>query len=192
MSDVSGVVFGGTLERFLSSWSMVPAVSLTAAQRQLPISRNVAMLGAVCGVVLGCAIGASVGMLTTDVYQRGRQQRDFEITNILGKLLGAHSHQGWRLYLPNYGKQLLSDGRNDRTCQLRPLEEDPLAKQCWALSSSSKIELTSLPSDDGNFLYIPLGKWAVLRCRAEDQTEAMHLARHIVIVLDTLLPQPKP
>jgi hypothetical protein len=179
---------------------LVPAISLTSAQRQLPIARNVAMLGAVCGVVLGCAIGAMVGLFTTDVTQRDREQRDLEITTIMLRLLGAHRHQDWRLYIPIHGmllwkeleqqqqQQRLSVGKYDSCCQLLPLEEDPIAKHCLALSAISKNELVSMPSDDGNSLYIPLGKWAVLRCRLEDQWEAKLVARHVAIVLDTLLP----
>jgi Transmembrane protein 65 len=200
VSDVSGVVFGGTLEHLLSSWKLIPAVSLSSAQRRLPIARNVAMLGAVCGVVMGCTIGALVGLSTTDVAQREREQRDQEIASILVKLLAAHSPD-WKLYLPQgtlsskeleyrlqqyQQQQRLSDGRFGRR-PLRPLADDPVAQQCLSLSAS-KQELAPMPSEDGNSLYIPLGHWAVLQCRVEDQTEATQLARHLAIVLETLLP----
>jgi hypothetical protein len=145
------------------------------------------MLGAVCGVVLGCSIGAMVGLFTTDVAQREREQRDQDISTILVKLMAAHS-QDWKLYLPTgtlSSKEL--EHLQQLRSQMRPLDDDPVAQQCLRLSAS-KHEMAVMPSEDGNSLYIPLGKWAVLQCRPEDQMEATQLARHLAIVFETLLP----
>lgn len=188
VSDVSGVVFGGSLERLLSRYAMVPHITLSSAQRRLPIAQNVAMLGAVCGVVLGCTIGAVVGLFSTDVAQKEREQRDQEITTILIQLLRDHGTD-WRLYLPKHS--LFVDDSNVTTSkqQLRPLEDDPLAQQCMTSSKKSNLHtrVHSISPEKTEYVYIPVGEWAVLRCRAEVETEGDLLARHLSILFQTLL-----
>jgi hypothetical protein len=57
VSDVSGVVFGGYLERWLSPW--IKPSSLTSIQQKLPIVGRIRLVGAVGGVIVGCLLGAS-------------------------------------------------------------------------------------------------------------------------------------
>ena len=57
VSDVSGVLFGGSLERLLSPY--VKAPQLTSAQWQLPVVSRLRLLGSVGGVILGCMLGAT-------------------------------------------------------------------------------------------------------------------------------------
>jgi hypothetical protein len=57
VSDVSGVVFGGYLERWMSPW--IKPSSLTSIQQQLPIVGRIRLVGAVGGVIVGCMLGAS-------------------------------------------------------------------------------------------------------------------------------------
>lgn len=63
MSDVSGVLFGGTVERILSPW--VKPANLTAAQKRLAIVPRIRLAGAVMGVVVGCCLGASALLFST-------------------------------------------------------------------------------------------------------------------------------
>mmetsp|Transcript_17140 Transcript_17140/g.26535 ORF Transcript_17140/g.26535 Transcript_17140/m.26535 type:complete len:430 (+) Transcript_17140:173-1462(+) len=86
VSDVSGVIFGGTLERFLTNMNLLKASNLTLAQRQLPICKNVAMSGAVLGVMLGCCLGASSLMfIDTEIHER--QKRAIELKSMLDTML---------------------------------------------------------------------------------------------------------
>jgi hypothetical protein len=59
VSDVSGVLFGGVLERTLSRFKYATPPPLTTSQRSLNISRCVKTAGATIGVFAGCLIGAS-------------------------------------------------------------------------------------------------------------------------------------
>jgi len=59
VSDVSGVLFGGVLERTLSRFKYATPPPLTTSQRALTISRCVKTAGAAIGVFAGCLLGAS-------------------------------------------------------------------------------------------------------------------------------------
>mmetsp|Transcript_258 Transcript_258/g.404 ORF Transcript_258/g.404 Transcript_258/m.404 type:complete len:424 (-) Transcript_258:452-1723(-) len=86
VSDVSGVVFGGTLERFLTRMNLMKASNLTVAQRQLPICKNIIMSGAVLGVMLGCCLGAtSLLFIDTEIHER--QKRAMELKSMLDAML---------------------------------------------------------------------------------------------------------
>lgn len=157
------------------------------------------MFGAVCGVVVGCTIGAMVGLATADVAQREREQRDQEIATILIELMRSHNRD-WRLFLPTETLVLDDDDANEDgdttdskkiqhrhhhfdhqhgVGHLRPISDDRLAQDCLFNKQSSVHQ--------NETMYIPIGGWAVLRCRPEDQTEANLLARHMSIVFHTLL-----
>jgi len=86
VSDVSGVVFGGTLERFLTRLSLIEAPALTPAQRQLSICRNVSMAGAVLGVIFGCALGATT-LLLVDLEARDRMDRATQLREIVTDMM---------------------------------------------------------------------------------------------------------
>jgi GAF domain-containing protein len=86
VSDVSGVVFGGTLERFLLQLSLIESPNLTSAQRRLSVCRNVSMAGAVCGVIVGCALGATT-LLLVDLEKRHRIERAQQIQVIVGDMI---------------------------------------------------------------------------------------------------------
>lgn len=86
VSDVSGVIFGGSLERFLHQHKLITASTLTTAQRALPVSRNAAMFGAVCGVMLGCGLGASC-LLFMDLEARERAERAIQLQAVLNDMM---------------------------------------------------------------------------------------------------------
>jgi len=86
VSDVSGVIFGGSLERFLHRYKLIQASTLTAAQRSLPLCRNVALFGAVCGVALGCGLGASC-LLFMDLEARERAERALQLQAVLNDMM---------------------------------------------------------------------------------------------------------
>lgn len=93
VSDVSGVVFGGTLERFLVRLSLIKSPSLTTAQRQLSICRNVSMAGAVVGVIFGCALGATT-LLLVDLEARDRIERATRLREIVTDMISTDDQDG--------------------------------------------------------------------------------------------------
>lgn len=56
VSDVSGVLFGGSVARLLSPYVKTP--SLSKVQKQLPLVHRLRLAGAASGVMLGCMLGA--------------------------------------------------------------------------------------------------------------------------------------
>ena len=83
VSDVSGVIFGNTMEAFFAKWFPIQNNShnsLTLAQRRLPLVRRVKLAGAVLGVTLGCALGALallfVDLETKEQHAQWRQLHD--------------------------------------------------------------------------------------------------------------------
>lgn len=92
VSDVSGVIFGGSLERLLMRMSLIRTPQLTSAQRQLPICRNTAMAGAVCGVVVGCALGA-LTLLLVDLEARNRIERAQQLREIVTDMITDYASE---------------------------------------------------------------------------------------------------
>jgi len=92
VSDVSGVVFGGTLEQFLTRMSLIRSPDISPAQRQLPICRHVAMAGAVVGVVFGCALGAMT-LLLVDLDARHRIERANQLREIVTDMISEEEEE---------------------------------------------------------------------------------------------------
>jgi Transmembrane protein 65 len=64
VSDVSGVLFGNTIERLCSPW--IKPANLSDLQKALPVVARVRLAGAVGGVMLGCLLGASSLLFVLD------------------------------------------------------------------------------------------------------------------------------
>ena len=118
VSDVSGVAFGNTLERWMSPW--VKPASLTSVQRQLAIVPKLRLVGAVGGVMIGCLLGATSLVFVKDsekdksIYQQMQQLR-----GVLQDLLkqedtnGALRNATYRIHMKDAtasSQQLMSDG----------------------------------------------------------------------------------
>lgn len=109
VSDVSGVIFGGSLERFLHRYKLIQASSLTTAQRALPLCRNVALFGAVCGVALGCGLGASC-LLFMDLEARQRAEQAIQLQAVLNDMMmEAESEEAGSLHCESCTIHLLQD-----------------------------------------------------------------------------------
>lgn len=85
ISDASGVVLGGTLERVAKAAGL-PSANLTAAQRMLPIVSQVRWAGNFLGVIFGCCLGL-VNLLFIDTarsstlkLQAFNEEQEFEFT----------------------------------------------------------------------------------------------------------------
>mmetsp|Transcript_12208 Transcript_12208/g.29086 ORF Transcript_12208/g.29086 Transcript_12208/m.29086 type:complete len:331 (+) Transcript_12208:890-1882(+) len=86
ISDASGVMFGGTVER-AAKMAGLPSANLTVAQRALPIVGRARLMGNLFGVVFGCVLGL-VNLLFIDTTRSSSlklqafnegQQFEFEI-----------------------------------------------------------------------------------------------------------------
>lgn len=148
VSDVSGVVFGGTLERFLVRMKLIRTPDLTTAQRQLTVCRNVSMLGAVMGVIVGCALGATT-LLLVDLEARDRLHRAVQLREIVSDMIDDNEEWKCKSATVFLGKQtggfdlsLLKAESSDQphSAQVKNLEEsDELAHLC----STDRVMLVS-------------------------------------------------
>ncbi|CAJ1892639.1 unnamed protein product [Cylindrotheca closterium] len=83
VSDASGVLFGGTVERMAKMAGLSPA-NLTAAQRALPIVGQARLMGNLAGIVLGCILGLvnllfiDTGRSSTLKLQAFNEEQQFE------------------------------------------------------------------------------------------------------------------
>eukprot|EP00980_Cylindrotheca_fusiformis_P014378 scaffold3827_cov179-Cylindrotheca_fusiformis.AAC.42 len=83
VSDASGVVFGGTVER-AAKMAGLPSANLTSAQRALPIVGQARWMGTLVGVVLGCLLGLvnllfiDTGRSSTLKLQAFNEEQEFE------------------------------------------------------------------------------------------------------------------
>ena len=80
------MVFGGALERLMTRMKLIRTPPLSTQQRQLPIARNVAMVGAVIGVIIGCALGATT-LLFVDLEARDRIQRAVHLRDVVNDMI---------------------------------------------------------------------------------------------------------
>ena len=94
VSDVSGVLFGGTLETFINRWMPNPvAASLSVAQRQSMWGRYASLAGAVIGVTIGCALGATT-LFFVDLDARDRIQRAGQFKQVLTDMTHLSHNSG--------------------------------------------------------------------------------------------------
>jgi hypothetical protein len=85
VSDVSGVLFGGTLERLLSPF--IKQVKLSAAQQKLPAVARLRLAGAVGGVFVGCLLGASSLYFVLDDDSSKPLDRLKQLQGVVGDML---------------------------------------------------------------------------------------------------------
>ena len=202
-SDVSGVLCGGTLERFLHKMKMIRSPGLTEAQRHLTASRNVAMAGSVVGVILGCMLGAC-SLLFLDLEAHERVRRAAALHNVVTCMLSDSPDSciecdACTVYLASAAKDVSPfSTRRDDEPQLKDLQdckEDSLAVQ----SGRKRAILKESCSSDGTYLYIPVVEGddliAVLEFHRngdestftfDEERTASIMARHLAIFLYNL------
>jgi hypothetical protein len=201
VSDVSGVVFGGTLERFLHRTKLIENPLLTTAQRQLAICRNVSMFGAIVGVTIGCALGA-LSLLFVDLDKRERIQHAVMLREIVDDMIaeqeGNHFEcQSCVIYVEHESDFAIpaNDESTSSTTRMQALHEasSPAVLQC-----ANERQVDS--ENDGHILYIPILKGdkllAVLQLNQKedaskgftpaDQQIARVMAQHIAIFMDRM------
>lgn len=196
VSDVSGVLFGGTVERFLHRVKMIRSPGLTEAQRHLAVCRNVAMAGSVVGVIIGCLLGASC-LFFIDLDAHERAKRAAALIDVVTTMLSDDDLKCDEcvIYLAS-ANIIPSPLRKDTAgaCKMMLLEGaevNSLALLCARTRSVVRGD---------NILYVPVVKGedmeAVLEFRRErlsgesfspeEERAAKTLARHMAIFMDRL------
>jgi hypothetical protein len=186
VSDVSGVVFGSTVERLLQRYNITKSPSLTNAQRQLPLVRNVTMVAMVLGITVGCLLGAS-SLLFVDLHAHERQKRTAQLKDVIADMVTnddlSVACQECNVYLTAAGTFDKSDANTGP--QIRLLSEGPATK-----CAQDQITLV-----DDKRLYVPIisnqETLGVLEFVAEsfsqeDQRTARIMARHVAIFMERL------
>lgn len=197
VSDVSGVVFGGTLERFLTQLSVIKTPPLSSAQRQLSVCRNVSMAGAVVGVVCGCALGATT-LLLVDLEARNRIERANQLREIVTDMIsqdedGLHS-ETCTIYIASSSDFHL-DKDNDKkwrtSMKLLKDAETPAVKECATkreivLDQNRHVLFTPIMDDDHVIAVIEFRhNRNDSSCFSEqDVRTAKVMARHIAIFMN--------
>lgn len=80
-SDLSGVMFGGTVEAMVAKMGLKPP-AISPAQRLLPAAKLANTGGMAIGVVLGCLIGMT-SLLFMDLDKNERLRREEELDTIV-------------------------------------------------------------------------------------------------------------
>lgn len=192
VSDVSGVVFGGTLEQFLHKAKLIENPALSMAQRQLAICRHVSMLGAVVGVVIGCALGATT-LLLVDLEARDRITHAAILRQVVDDMIGAGQQ------LPCQACVVYVEHDADFTMQKIPEDSrttmQALHKAASAIVRQCATERRVISDNDGSVLYIPVVKddniMAVLEIKGHGFTRhheqlAQVMAEHLAIFMTRL------
>jgi len=210
VSDVSGVVFGGALERVLHKARFIENPPLTTAQRQLAISRNVSMFGAVVGVVIGCALGAT-SLLFVDLTVRERIQHAIMLREVVNDMITAAAANGSQrlavstctIYVEHAHDFDMQPNKStneaDSQQQQQRTEIKALHKAASRTLQQCATERRVLNSNNGLTLYIPVVKndklVAVLEMNHDekegsfslaDQQTAQVMAEHIAIFMTRL------
>lgn len=189
VSDVSGVVFGSTVEGLLLKYNIMPTttVKMSEAQRQLPHVRRVAMMGSVAGMVVGCLLGAS-SLLFVDLHAHENQKRTAELKDVLQTMLHQDESLGaCRVYLSQANATAFALADNEGQQQIRFMENDNDSSPVAQCARDQQVIF-----DDDHCMYVPIvAKGATLgvlefqNCSSSD-TAAVIVARHIGIFMDRL------
>lgn len=213
VSDVSGVVFGGTLERFLHRTKLIENPLLTTAQRQLAICRNVSMFGAIVGVTIGCALGA-LSLLFVDLDKRERIHHALMLREIVDDMIaeqqGNHLQcsQSCTVFVEHESDFAIptNDDSSSSSVSVAKTKNGPRTRMLALHEASSTAvrqcatERQVISENDGYVLYIPILKGdkllAVLQLNQKedaskaftpaDQQIAKVMAQHIAIFMDRM------
>lgn len=210
VSDVSGVIFGGSLERFLHRYGLIQSSTLTPAQRALPLCRNIALLGAVVGVAFGCGLGASC-LLFMDLEARERAERAIQLQTVLNDMMmeagsdaaGSLHCESCVIYLAHVPaeKHFSTDYTKEGKTTISVLPQVTDGDQKLTLAARAAKEGKSIMEDNGTALCTPIVSEdeevvAVLEFHSkkdathgftqEDEKAAKVMARHIGIFMHRL------
>jgi hypothetical protein len=185
VSDVSGVIFGSTVERLLQRFGFSKPPCLSNAQRQLPLVRNVTMVGMVVGVTIGCLLGAS-SLLFTDLHAHERQNRTAQLKDVISDMIKDEELnskcQECRVHIMRNGTFDKSDNKSS-------------GPRIFLLSGGAAAKCASdrITIEEGNHLFVPIMSqnevMGVLEFMSdsfspEDKRIIQVIARHIAIFME--------
>lgn len=90
VSDVSGVLFGSTVDSAMTHVGLLKPLNISASQLRLPLSRRVSLAGAVVGVIVGCCLGATSLYFVPHHHHSEAKQKLEKIKAILSDMLLAN------------------------------------------------------------------------------------------------------
>jgi hypothetical protein len=181
VSDVSGVLFGGTLDRMMSPW--VKPANLTAAQQRLALVPRLRLAGAVVGVIVGCCLGASSLLFVPG--DESQKDQLLQLQGILHDMLSYEEMKGAScvMHVKNVSHRLV----HEHVAVVGLSKDHSLATQC-----AERRELIG----DGNIVYIPIlckdDTVAVLEVQrengfsVENTEDSQRMARHVGIFMDRI------
>lgn len=207
VSDVSGVLFGSTMENFITRAGLLKPSSLSPAQRRLPVCKRVSLAGAVLGVILGCALGASSLYFVPNLHGHEEQEHLETIRETLMAILQSNDVgcDVCTLYLVDDSPLAKISGSKDdesrsgqMKVRLRALSDaeqtSPLQQQC--LREGTTV-ISNDSADGQQFMYTPiygksgkevLGFIEFLTKQPNESPERAYAAkitaRHVGIILD--------
>jgi hypothetical protein len=186
VSDVSGVIFGSTVERLLQRYDIAKSPCLSNAQRRLPLVRNVTMVAMVVGVTFGCLLGAS-SLLFVDLHAHERQKRTAQLKDVIMDMVNdddlSVACQQCHIHLKATGT--FDKSETPAGPQIRLLSEGPAAN-----CARDQVALV-----EDKHMYVPIVSkqqtLGVLEFVAEsfspeDQRTARIMARHVAIFMERL------
>ncbi|KAL7531677.1 hypothetical protein ACHAXR_004173 [Thalassiosira sp. AJA248-18] len=199
VSDVSGVLFGSTVEHAITRTGLVHPSHLSPAQRRLPLSRRVSLAGAVIGVMVGCGLGATALLFVPHQnHSETKQKHVQKIKEVLSNMLRVNDigSDNCTVYLADFCGE--PETAETSSIQLRPMNNsDPasLHQQCACggstmISNSSRSQFLCTPIYGKNKSLLGVIEFAINspeRTFGEREEQLAQItARHIGVVLDHL------
>jgi len=174
-SDVSGVAFGGVVERTLHRFHLTKSPSLTNTQRNLPMVRNVRMAGAIIGVAAGCLLGAT-SLFFMDLEARERRERTAALKDIITKMLLASTEddglqcEECRIHLVSASREIFDSslslpnidaGSSSSSCtltvqQLKPFNNNKFGDDEQSLPPQELCARDAICISKNNSFYVPI------------------------------------
>jgi len=195
VSDVSGVAFGGVVERSLNMKLPI----LTEAQRVSSVVKNTRMAGSIVGIAVGCLLGAT-SLLFMDLEARDRQERTKELRDVISKMIIEDNEE------TGLGKDCIIHLTTPDAFDINGMDGSLMVQQLKQPSSEEEITdevlcaRNSVSILKSNRLYVPIvvsskKVLGVLEFRAsseytmDDKHTAKIVAKHVGIFMERLAEQ---
>mmetsp|Transcript_8080 Transcript_8080/g.11743 ORF Transcript_8080/g.11743 Transcript_8080/m.11743 type:complete len:319 (+) Transcript_8080:106-1062(+) len=194
VSDVSGVAFGGVVERSLN----MKLPTLTEAQRVSSVVKNTRMAGSILGIAFGCLLGAT-SLLFMDLDARDRQERTKELRDVISKMIleDEETGLGKDCIMHLTSPDAFDSNGMDGTLMVQQLKQPGTEEEITDVVLCARNAVSIMKS---NRLYVPIvvsskQVLGVLEFRAsseytmEDKQTARIVAKHVGVFMERLAEQ---